>query len=162
MTRTRNFRVWNDVVERGSVMTESQKGKKAYVERKVGVCFQWKAHGQCFKGRFSHDTKSSGNSGGDRRPKDDRLLPHPIRRQNRLTVKRATRRKVLTREVRLCVDIKNVKIRRVSFGIFPCVKITSLKKDAFLATKGIADMVRQKESSATSQRKVVRKDQLRY
>ena len=34
--------------------------------------------------------------------KDDRLLPHPIRRQSRLTVKLATKRKVLTREVRLC------------------------------------------------------------
>ena len=59
--------------------------------------------------------------------KDDRLLPHPIRRQCRLTVKKATKRKVLTREVRFYVDIKNVKTRRVSFGIFPCVKITSLK-----------------------------------
>ena len=44
MMRTRNFRVRSDVVERGSV-TKSQKGKKAYVERKVGECFQWKAHG---------------------------------------------------------------------------------------------------------------------
>ena len=41
--------VRNEVVERGSV-TNSQKGKKAYVERKVRVCFQWKAHGQCSKG----------------------------------------------------------------------------------------------------------------
>ena len=49
MMRTRNFRVRNEVVERGAV-TKSQKGKKAYVERKVGECFQWKAHGQCSKG----------------------------------------------------------------------------------------------------------------
>ena len=34
MMRSRNFRVRNDVVERGSV-TKSQKGRKAYVERKV-------------------------------------------------------------------------------------------------------------------------------
>ena len=33
--------------------------------------------------------------------KDGRLLPHPIRRQSRLT-----RRKILTREVRMCVDKK--------------------------------------------------------
>ena len=32
--RTRNFRVWNEVVERGAV-TKSSKEKKAYVERKV-------------------------------------------------------------------------------------------------------------------------------
>ena len=36
--RTRNFRVRNDGVERGSV-TKSQKGKKACVERKVGEFF---------------------------------------------------------------------------------------------------------------------------
>ena len=36
MMRTRNFRVWSEVVERGAV-TKSQKGKKAYVARKVGV-----------------------------------------------------------------------------------------------------------------------------
>ena len=34
MVRTRNFRVRNDVVERGAV-TKSQEGKKADVERKV-------------------------------------------------------------------------------------------------------------------------------
>ena len=48
MMRTRNFRFRN-VVERGSV-TKSQKGKNAYVERKVGECFQLKALGQCPKG----------------------------------------------------------------------------------------------------------------
>ena len=48
MMRTRNIRVWTEVVERRAV-TKSQKGKKAYVERKVGECFQWKAHGQCSK-----------------------------------------------------------------------------------------------------------------
>ena len=107
--RTRKFRVRKDVVEKGSV-TKSEKGKKAYVERKVGECFQWKGHGQCSKRdswSFSHDTMASGNSvAGQRRngEKDDRLLPHPIRRQGRLAVKKATKRKVLTREVRFCVD----------------------------------------------------------
>ena len=71
MMRTRNFRVRNDVVGRGSV-TKSQKGKKAYVEMKVGQCFQWKALGQCFEGdscSFSHDTQASGNSGEGQRRK---------------------------------------------------------------------------------------------
>ena len=48
MMGTRNFRVRNAVVERGSA-TKSQKGKKASVERKVEECFQCKAHGQCSK-----------------------------------------------------------------------------------------------------------------
>ena len=57
MMRIRNFRVRNDVVE-GRLVTKSKKGKIAYVERKVGECFQWKAHGPCSKGNscsFSHD-----------------------------------------------------------------------------------------------------------
>ena len=38
MMRTRNFRVRNEVVERGSV-TKDRKGKKTHVERIVGECF---------------------------------------------------------------------------------------------------------------------------
>ena len=49
--RTRNFRARNDVVEGGSV-AKGQRGNKTYVERKVGDCFQWKAHGQCSKGDY--------------------------------------------------------------------------------------------------------------
>ena len=67
--RTRNFRVRSDVVEKGSV-TKSQKGKKAYVERKVGECFYWKAHGRCSKGdscSLSHDPRAPGNSGKGQR-----------------------------------------------------------------------------------------------
>ena len=63
--RTRNFRVRSDVVKRGAV-TKSQKGKKAYVERKVAECFQWKSHGQCSKGdscSFGRNRLASGNSG---------------------------------------------------------------------------------------------------
>ena len=48
-TRTRNFRVRNETVERGTV-TKSQKGKKAYVGTRVGECHQWKAKEQCSKG----------------------------------------------------------------------------------------------------------------
>ena len=65
MIRNHNFRVRNDVVERGSV-TKSQKENKACVEKKVIECFQWKAHGQCSTGdscSFSHDPLASGNKG---------------------------------------------------------------------------------------------------
>ena len=78
--RTRNFTVRNDVVERGSV-TKSQKGKEAYVERKVRECFQWKAHGQCSKGdscSFSHDRLAQGDLCGGQRRNGDRPLPHQI------------------------------------------------------------------------------------
>ena len=72
MMRNRNFRVRNDVVERGSV-TKSQKGNKAHVEGQVGECFQWKAHGQCSKGdscSFSRDPLASGSKGKGQRRKE--------------------------------------------------------------------------------------------
>ena len=53
MMRSRNFRFRNEVVERGAVI-KSQKRKKAHVERKVGECFQWKAHGALFTQTFDH------------------------------------------------------------------------------------------------------------
>ena len=67
--------------------------------------------------------------------KDDRLLPHPSRKQNRLTVREATKRRILTKEVRFCVDKNCKRTRRVRFAIFPCVRMTSLTKDVFLATE---------------------------
>ena len=71
MMRNRNFRVRNDVVERGSVK-KSQKGNKAFVERKVSECFPWKAPGQCSEGdscSFSHDPEVHGNKGKVQRRK---------------------------------------------------------------------------------------------
>ena len=50
---------------------------------------------------------------------DDRLLPHPSRRQSRLTVKKETKRKALTREVRLCGDIEIVKNPSCKFWHLP-------------------------------------------
>ena len=70
MMRTRNFRVQNDVVERGQSPRVKKETKPT--ERKVGECFQWKAHGQCSKGdscSFSHDTQNSGNRGQGQRRK---------------------------------------------------------------------------------------------
>ena len=127
MLRTRNFRVWNEVVEKGSV-TKSQKGKNACEERKERECFQWEAHGQFPKGdscNFSNDTKASGNSGGGQRPKArSSSPPHQIRWQSRLAVKQAREMKALTREVRFCIDIKNVKTLRVSW---PSTRVSKLQ-----------------------------------
>ena len=118
MMRTRNFRARNDVVERGSV-TKSQKGKEAYVEMKVGECFQWKAHGQCSRGdscNFSHDPRAPGNRGKSQRQKDDRLLLHPTRRQNRLTASdknpqcQAINKKALWKRAKFHAYSKSAKI----------------------------------------------------
>ena len=79
MMRTLNFRVQNGVVERGAV-TKSRKGKKACVERKVGECFLWKAHGQCSEGNscsFSHDKLVQGDLYGGQRRKGRSSAPAP-------------------------------------------------------------------------------------
>ena len=115
MMRNRNFRAWmfwNEDQLQGVKMVEKTQ------EKKVSESFQWKAQGQCSKGdscSFSHEKQAS------EKTKDDRLLPPPTLRQNRLTEKMTTKRKILTREVSFCVVTKIAIIRRVSSGILPCV-----------------------------------------
>ena len=64
MMRNENFKIRNEIVERGA-KTKSYKGKNANVERKVGVCYQWRANWQCSKGEscgFRHG-QALGNIG---------------------------------------------------------------------------------------------------
>ena len=163
MVRNRNLRVWNDVVERGSV-TKSQKGNKAYVEREVGECFQWKAHRQCSKGgpcSFSHDGPlASGNEGKGQRRKGRSSSPASHPKAKRTDCKKDDKEENSDKRNQILCDLKIVIFRRVIFGIFPCVKITSLKKVVFLAINAIFDMLRRRRSPARSRRKVVQKDQL--
>ena len=75
--RTRNFRARNETVERGAV-TQSQKGRKASAERKVGEFDQWKAIGQCSKGdswSFRHDPASGNRC--DQRQEGESSSPAP-------------------------------------------------------------------------------------
>ena len=56
--------------------------KKVCVERKVGECFQWKAHGQCSKGdsfSFSHDELAQGDlcSGQKQKGRPSSPAPNP-------------------------------------------------------------------------------------
>ena len=156
--RNRNFRAWNDVAERGSV-TKNQKGEKAYVERKVGQCFQWKAQGRSSKGdscSFSHEPQACGNKGrkGQRKKKDDRLLLHLFQSQNRLTAKATTRKAPCIKGVKFHAETHSVKIRHVSSGIIPCVRTTSLQEVVSHCDKNaVSDMLRQKESPTRSRRK---------
>ena len=117
MMRNRNFKARNDVVERGSV-TKSQKENKAHVERKVGE----RAFSVKHKDNVPKETPVVSVMTiyllleievVVRDEKDDRLHQHPIQRQNRLTEKKAIKRKVLTREVRFCVE-KKTEITRAS------------------------------------------------
>ena len=96
--------------------------------------------------------------------KDDRLLLHPIRRQNRLTARdknpnkdQAVNRKTHLLTVKFHADSDSVKIRHVNSGTFPCVCIPSLKKDVHMATNATSDMLRQKGSPTRSRRQVVRR-----
>ena len=141
--RTRNFRVRTDVVQRGSV-TESQKGKKAYVERRVTV-FSVESTWQRPKGRPSSP-------------------PHRIRRQRLTKRDRKIRnsKALQTKGAKFHAGTGFVKTRHVKLGILPCVKTTSLKTDENMARNAISDLLRPRKSPARSQRKVVQKDQLRH
>ena len=80
MMRNRNFRARNDVVERGSV-TNSRKGNKAYVERKVGQCFSGKHADRVPKETHAVSVmthKPLETRTRVRDEKGDRFLPHPF------------------------------------------------------------------------------------
>ena len=78
--------------------------------------------------------------------KGDRLLPHPIRRRNRLTARnenphrdQAMNRKTRKTRVKFHAETNSVKIRHVDSGILPPVWSTSLKEVVYIATNAISD-----------------------
>ena len=94
--------------------------------------------------------KTLGTKDKVRDAQDDRLLLHSIRRQkkDRLTARDtnphrdlAVNRKIHWTRVKFHADSSSVKIRHVNSGILPCVGITSLKKDVYMATHDISDMM---------------------
>ena len=92
--------------------------------------------------------------------KDDRLLPHPTRRQNRLTARdknshrdHAVHRKTHWIRVKFHSESNSTKFRHVNSCIHPCSRITSLINKIYMATNAISDMLRQKESPTRSQKK---------
>ena len=159
-------------MERGSV-TKSQKGKKAYVDKKVGQCFQWKAKGQNLERRlmwFSHDPASAAASGNEceaHRAKGRSSSPAPRSKaktdgRGETPSKSSGNRGESPSDERGTVPCRKRKLisRHVMIGIHPCVKITSLRQDAYTAINVCFDMSRPRKSPARSQRKMVRKDQL--
>ena len=57
---------------------------------------------------------------------------------------------------------QNEKYRHVIFGTLPCVVITSLKADAFMAVIACFDMLMVRRSPERGRRKRVLKEQLRF
>ena len=121
MMRNRNFRVRIDVVERGSV-TKSRKGNNAHVGRKIRVfsvestrtMFQKETHAVSVMTPKPVETRAKA-----RDEKDDRLLPHPIRRQSGPTARninphrdQGINRKTRETRVKFHADSNYVKIRR--------------------------------------------------
>ena len=103
--------------------------------------------------------------------KDDRLLLHQIRRKRLTKVKENQQKKHIQATKRKALQIKGAKFhadtgfaktRHENFGILPCVKTTSQKKDAYMERRVSSDMLRQRTSPTKGHRKVVQKDQLRY
>ena len=163
MMRTRNFRVRNDVVE-------VKKGRKPTLRGK------WRS---VFSGRHMDNVPEETHvvsvvvqrveTEANRDKKDDRLLLHPIRRQNRPMARdknphrdQAINRKALWTRVKFHANSNSVKIRHINSGIFPCVWITSLKMMCYMATNAISDMLMQKERPAKKSKKVGARDQLHY
>ena len=87
---------------------------------------------------------------------------HPIQRQ-RLSCKNTSKDQQRTKPgADSLAETKIAKTRHVITGILPHDRITSQKQDAFMARSVVFGILRQKRSPAKSQRRVVRKDQLRF
>ena len=98
--------------------------------------------------------------------KDDRLLPHQIRRP-KIDERREIRNNIMQQRGKLfrqkernSMPIQKMsKTRHENFGILPNVITTSLRPDTYLEEHVSSDMLRLR-SQGKSQRKVVRKDPL--
>ena len=116
---------------------------------------QW-AHGQCSKGDsccFSHDELACGNSGEylRREGRSSSPAPHWKAKQTdgegqKPSKGQAIKRKALQTRVKFHAPLNSAKTHHVSFGILPCVKTTSLRQDAILATSVISDLPAMTES----------------
>ena len=162
--RTRNFRVWKE--------EQSARVKK---ERKPTLRGKWQS---VFSGRHMDNVQKemlfqSGQT-STRRPvrwrrkgRSSSPAPNSKAKTDEGTEiaqkQQETERKALqTKGAKFRVVAKNCKNPSCNFGIFPCVKTTSLRLDAKREEHVSSDMMRLRRSPARSQRKVVRKDQLHY
>ena len=134
---TWNFKARNDIVERGSI-TKKRKGNKARLQRKVESVFSGKQ-----KDNVPQETHVVSvmtlhqlleTVAKVRDEKDDRLLPPPMQRQNRLTDSnkyplkdQAINRKTQSIRVKFNADSDYFKIRHVESGILPCRNYKSEK-----------------------------------
>ena len=85
--RRRKLKARNEMIDRG-VVTRSRERNQANVERKVRVCWQWRATGQCSKGDsmcFSNMRLQLRETdlANLKNKKNDCPLPHQIRRQQK-------------------------------------------------------------------------------
>ena len=101
--------------------------------------------------------------------KDHRPLPAPNSKANTDDEGENSPKHVATQMKALQTDrakfravtkIETVKTRHVIFGIFPCVKTTSLRPDANFGRTFFRHVVAEEKPNKKNQRKVVRKDQL--
>ena len=116
-------------MEKGSV-TKSQE------ERKPTLRGKWES---VFSGR--HTDNAPGNSGRGQGPNERSSFPAPNSKAKTDGKEGNKDGSSDKRSQILCRYFFFLKKKRhVNLGIFPCVRVTSLKKDTFLATNAIFDM----------------------
>ena len=161
--RSKNLRIQSEITERGAVI--EGKGQNPSTKRKTGECFQWKAIGSCSKGEscsFRHkpasgnwEVKVESARGSGLKPANERVNEsneQTMKSSASLEDRPATRAKFPAR------GEQNEKYRHVIFGTLPCVVITSLKADAFMAVIACFDMLMVKRSPERGRRKRVLKE----
>ena len=106
--------------------------------------------------QFQSRPSSPGNSGrgeGQRR-KGRSSSPAPNSKAKQTDGEKGDKEETSDKRSQIvCRNKKIVETRGVSFGIFPCVKITSLRPDANMATHVSSDMLRLREKPSKKSRK---------
>ena len=182
--RSKFFRIHNEITGRAAVT--KRKGKNSFTKGKTGECFQWKATRSLSKGEscsFLH-TRAPGNRkttaeevenarGSGLKPDVNNEHGRKGKEQASSSVptgkgqtdeKSSTRQEAspATRAKIPCLWGQDVKDRCVIFDIFPCVVLTSLETGAFLAVTACIDRLMVRRNPASSRRKRVLKEQLRF
>ena len=142
-----------------------KKETKPMLKGKWKSVFSGKHIGQCSNGdpcSFSHDPLlASGKRGSSqgRQGRSSSLASHGKSKQT--DGKKSDKEESSDKRSQiLCRYVHCSNLCRVSFGSFPCVRTTSLKKVVFMATNTASDMLVNTWSPTRSRKKVVRKDQV--
>ena len=163
--RNKNFKIQNEVVERGAV-SKGHEGHKPFVEQKVGEWFQLKAKGTCSKGESCSFRQASGNrcecQGDTGNASSSRLAQVSGNRWDDQWFKEQSSSPAPKSKAKNDVQASNSQGERLAKKMRNVSYFTKLNQDAVMADVANSNIMMLKRHPARSRRKRVVKDQLLF